>query len=187
MLQPKALSFCYFILKVPCLLQFFGWPQMKTILLQVQFPHLFYQVRVKKAVMLVFQLAFVQGSHVLLIPHVQTIVTLCLYMTWCVQFLQIIATCANTGKEWIHQTLHPVVWIYAARRDQIFFIPLTAVRWLKICVHLKSIFIGISSSHLPVTWEIFCYKTNSRMDRWWWMENSFYQIGVHPIFFSRNK
>ena len=47
-LQPKALHFRYFILKVPCFLQLFGRPQMTNIILQDQFHHLFYQDRVKK-------------------------------------------------------------------------------------------------------------------------------------------
>ena len=67
--------------------------------------------------------------------------------------LQIIATCANTVMGWLHQTLQLVVWIYAARMIQFFFIPLTAIRWLKIYAHFKSIFNGISYSYLPVTWE----------------------------------
>ena len=92
MLQPKALHFHYFILKVPCFLQFFGWPLMTTILLQGKFPHLFYQVFAKKMVLLIFQLTFVQDSKMLLLPQVQTIVKLLLDMNWCVQFLQIIAT-----------------------------------------------------------------------------------------------
>ena len=102
-LQPKALHSHYFILNVPCFLQFFGWPWMTTILLQDQFHHLLYQVRVKKTVLMMFQLTFVQDSQMLLLPQVQTIVTLFLDMTLCVQLLQIIATCNNKVKEWLHQ------------------------------------------------------------------------------------
>ena len=104
-LQPKALNFHYFILKVPSLLQFFGRLQMTTIILRGQLHHLFCQVRVKKKVLLIFQLTFVQDSKILLLPQVQTIVTVCLDMTWCVQLVQIIVTCANTGNGWLNQTL----------------------------------------------------------------------------------
>ena len=133
--------------------------EFTTILLQGNFHHHFYQVRVKKTVFLIFQLTFVQDSQILLLPQVQTIVTLFLDMTWCVQLLQIIETCANTGNEWLHQTLQPVVFINAARIIRIFFIPLTSAIWLNIYALLKSIFNGIFSSNLPVTWEnIFIQK-----------------------------
>ena len=153
MLQPKALHFRYFILNVPCFLQFFGQPQMTTIIFQGRFHHLSYQVNVKKKVFLIFQLAFVQDSQILILLQVQKIVKIFLDMTWCVQLLQIIAACANTVKEWLHQTLQLVVWIYAARMIRIFFIPLRAIKWLKINAHLKITFNWISSSHLPVTRE----------------------------------
>ena len=138
---------------MPFFLKFFGWPWMTTIILKGQFHHLFYQVHVKKTVLLIFQLTSVQDSQMLPLPQVQTIITILLDMTWCVQLLQIIATRFNTGKELLHQTLRPVVWIYAASMIQIFFIPLPAGRWFKIYAHLKIIFNGISSSYLPVTWE----------------------------------
>ena len=152
-LKPNALHSCYFILRVPCSLQLFGRTRMTTILFQGQFRHLFYQVRVKNNIFLIFQPTFVQDSQMLLLPQVHTIVKLFLDMTLCVELLQIIATCANTVKEWPHQTLQPLVWIYSARIILMFFIPLTAVRWLKMYAHLSSISNGISSSHLPVTWE----------------------------------
>ena len=135
-LQPKVLHFRYFILKVPCFLQCFGRPRMTTILLRGPFYHTFYQICVKKMVLMILQLTFVQDSQILLLPQVNTIVTLFLDMTWCVQLLQIIATCTNTGNWWLHQTLQPVVWIYAASMIYIFFIPLTAVRCFKTYVHL---------------------------------------------------
>ena len=155
MLQPKALHFHCFILKVPCFLQFFGQPWTTTILLQDQLHHLFYRDCVKKTVFMISQLTFIQDSQMLLLSKVQTMVTQFLDINWCVQLLQSIATCDNTGNEWIHQTLQPVVWIYSARIIRIFFIPLTAVIWFKKYAHLKSIFNGISSSHLTVTWEKF--------------------------------
>ena len=152
-LQPKALHFHYFILKMPYFLQFFDWLWMTVILLRGQLHHLFYHVCVKKKVFLIFQLTFVQDSQMLLLSQYQNIVTQFLDMTWFVQLLKIIATCANIGKELIHQKLKPVVWFYAASMIQICFIPLTAVRWLKLYAHLKTIFNGVSSSHLPVTRE----------------------------------
>ena len=158
LLQPKALHFNYFILKVPCFLQFLGRLRITTILLKGQFHKLFYQVHVKKMVLLIFQLTFVQDSQMILLPQVHTNVTLFLDMTWCAKLMQIFATWANTGNEWLHQRLHPVVYIYAARRIRILFIPLTGVRWLKMYAHLKSIFNGISSSHLPVTRENILVK-----------------------------
>ena len=145
MLQSKALHFHYFILKVPCFFQFLGNRELTTIISQGQFHHLFYQVRVKKTVLLIFQLTFVQDSQMILLPQFQTIVTLFLDMTWCVQLLQIIETWSNTGKELLYQTLQPLVWIYAARMIRIFFIPLTSAIWLKMYALLKSIFNGISS------------------------------------------
>ena len=155
MLQPKALHFHYLILKVTCFLHLFGLPWKAIFLLQDQFNYLFYQVCVKKMVLLIFQLTFIQDSQMIILPQVHTIVALFLDMNICVQLLQIIATCANTINERLHQTLKPVVWIYASRMIQIFLIPLISVRWLKFYVHLKSILNGISSSHLPVTWEMF--------------------------------
>ena len=131
-LQPKSLNFHYFILKVTFFLQCFGRPIITTILLNGQFRHLLYQVRVNNTALLIFKITSVQDSQMILLPQVQTIVTLFLEMTWCVQLLQIIATCANTGKEWLHQTLLTVVFICAARMIRFFFVPLTAVRWLKI-------------------------------------------------------
>ena len=112
-----------------------------------------YWDHVKNMFLLIFQLTFVQDSHMLIIPQVLTIVTWLLDMTWCVQFLKIISTCANTGKGWLCQTLQPEVRIYAARMIQTFFIPLTAVIWLKFYTYLKIIFNGVYPSHLPVTWE----------------------------------
>ena len=79
-IQPKALHFHYFILKVPCFLQFFGRPLMTTILLWGRFQN-FFQVSMKKTVFLIFQLKFNQDSQMLLIPQFQTIVTLFLDMT----------------------------------------------------------------------------------------------------------
>ena len=158
-LQPKALHLHYFILKVLCLTQYFGQPWMKTIILWGQLHHLFYQVRVKKNVFLTLQFTLVQDPQMLLLPQVQTIVTRFLNMTRCVKFLQIIGTYANTEEGWLYQTLHPVVWTYAARIIWVFFIPLKSVIWLKMYTHFKSSFNGISSSHLPVTRElIFCTK-----------------------------
>ena len=136
-----------------CFLQLICQTLMTTILLMDQSHNLFYQVCVKKTVFNIFQLTFVQDSQMILLPQVQTIATIFLDMTSCFQLLQIIATCDNTVKGWLHQTLQPEVWIYAASMIWIFFIPLTAVRWLKFYAHLKSIFNGISSSNLPVTWE----------------------------------
>ena len=124
-LQPKAIVIHWFILKVPCLIPSFGWPQMTTIRLQDQSSHLFYQDYVKKMVLLILQLTFVQDSQVLLLPQVLTIVTWFLDMTLCVQFLKIISACANIGKWWLHQTLLPEVWIYAAGMIRTFFIPST--------------------------------------------------------------
>ena len=80
-LQPKALHLHYFILKVPFSLQFFGQPLITTIIFQGQFYHLFYQVRIKKTVFLILQLAFVQDSQMFLLPQVQIIVALFLDMT----------------------------------------------------------------------------------------------------------
>ena len=139
---------------------------MTTILLRGQFHHLFYQVRVKKTVFLILQLKFIQDSQMIFLPQVRTTVTRFLDMHWCVTLPQTIATCTNTGKGLLHQKLQPVVWIYAVRMIQIFFIPLTAIIWLKFYAHLKSIFNEISSSHLPVTWKTFCYKSNLWMARW---------------------
>ena len=110
-LQPKALHFHYFILTEPCFLQFLGQMWMTTILLRDKFHHLFYQDLVNNKVLLIFRLKFVQDSQMLLLPKVQTIVAQFLDMTWCVQFLQIITPCANTGNLWLHQTLKPVVWV----------------------------------------------------------------------------
>ena len=165
-LQPKTLNFHYFILKVPCFLTFYFWALMTTTIFLGQFHRIFYRVRVNKTGFLIFKLMFVQESQMILLPQVQTIVMQFLDITWCVKFLQIIATFTNTGKVWLHQTLQPVVWLYAARMIRIFFILLTAVRWLKMYAHLKNMFNGISSSHLPVTQEKSCYKTNSWMTRW---------------------
>ena len=53
LLQPKAIDFHYFILKVPCFLQFFGGTQMKTILLRYQLHHLFYEDIVNKTVFMI--------------------------------------------------------------------------------------------------------------------------------------
>ena len=131
-LQPKALCLNWFILKVPCFLQLFGRPWMKNIILRDKFYHLFFQDRVKKMVVLIFQLKFVQDSQMIFIPQVLNIVTGFLDITCCVQFLQVILTRKNTEKGWLHQTLQPEVWIYAARMIQTFSIPLTPVRWLKI-------------------------------------------------------
>ena len=128
MIQPEALRSHYFILNVPCFLQFFGQPQIITILLWDQSHHLFYQDRVKRRFLLILKLTSVQDSRMLLLPKVQTIVTQFLDMNLFVQLLQTIATCTNTEKVLLHQTLQPVVWIYAARVIQIFFIPLTAIR-----------------------------------------------------------
>ena len=75
LLQPKEIHFHYFILKVPCFLQFFGPPQMTTILLWDKFHHLFYRYRVNNTVLLIFQLTFIQDSQIILPPQVQTIVT----------------------------------------------------------------------------------------------------------------
>ena len=151
--QPKVLHFNQFILKLTCFLQFFGQTPMTTILLRYQLHHIFYQDRVNKMVLLIFQVTFVQDSQMLLLPQVQTIVTWFWDTTWCVQILKIVATCAKTVKGLFHQTLQLVVWIYAARTIQFLFISLTDIIWLKIYVHLKSIFNGISFSHLPVTRE----------------------------------
>ena len=87
-LRPKSLCFHFFILKVPFLLPSFVWPLMTSIILRYQSPHLFYQYRVKNMGFIIFQLIFVQDSQILLLPQVQTIVTLFLDMTWCVQLLQ---------------------------------------------------------------------------------------------------
>ena len=119
-LQPKALHFRYFILKVTCFCQVFGQTLMKTILVQYQFHHIFNQDLVKKMVLMIFQLTFVQDSQMLLIPQVQTIVTWFLDTTWCIWFMEIIETCANTGKGLLHQTLQLVVLIYAARMIRYF-------------------------------------------------------------------
>ena len=62
LIQPKSLHFHYFILKVPCLLQFFGRPRMKNILLLDQLHHFFCQDLVKKMVLMIFQLTFFQDS-----------------------------------------------------------------------------------------------------------------------------
>ena len=132
----------------------FCQPRVRTILFRYQFHHLFYLDCLKKIVMLIFQLTFVQDSQMILLPKVQTIVTWFLDMTWCVKLLKIIATYANTGKGWLHQTLQLEFWIYNARMIQFFNIPLTAVRWINFYAHLKSIFNGMSSSHLPVAQEI---------------------------------
>ena len=75
MLQPKTLHFRFFILKVTFLIQFFGQPHMTTILLRDQFHHVFYHYPVKKTVSLIFQIAFFQGSQMLLLPQIQTTVT----------------------------------------------------------------------------------------------------------------
>ena len=128
MLQRKVLHFHYFILEVPCSLKFFGWRRITIIILRYQSHHLFYQDRVKKTLFLIFQLTFVQDSQMLLLLQVQTIVTQFWYMNWCVQFLKIITSCANTGNGWLHKTLHPVVWVYAARMVQNFSIPSAAIR-----------------------------------------------------------
>ena len=129
------------------------------------------------------QLTFVQDSQMILLPQVQTIVTLFLDKTWCVQFLLIITICSDTGKGWLHKTLQPVVCIYAASMIQIFFIILIAAIWLNIYAHLKSILNGVYLSHLLVTWENNWYKTNSWMARWWKIENYFFQLG-YILFFS---
>ena len=187
MLQSKALHFHYFILKMPYFLQFFDWPRMTFILLQGQFHHLVYHDRVNKKVLLIFQLTFVQDSQMLLLPQVQNIVTQFLNVTWCVQLMQIIATCVNTGKELIHQTLKPAVWFYAASMIRIFFIPLTAVRWLKLYAHLKIIFNGISSSYLPVTWENVLVHNQFVNDFMITNGQCIFPIGIHTIFFSSKK
>ena len=80
-LQPKSLCFHYIILKVPCLLQCFGLPLIKTIMLRDQCHHLFYQDCVNKTVLLIFQLTFSLDSQMLLLPQVQTIVAQFLGMT----------------------------------------------------------------------------------------------------------
>ena len=59
-LQPKAIRFHYFILKVTCFRQFFGQTLMTTILVRYQFHHIFNQDCKKKMVLLIFQLTFVQ-------------------------------------------------------------------------------------------------------------------------------
>ena len=74
-------------------------------------------------------------------------------MTWCVHFMQTIATCANTGKEWLQQTLQMVVCIYTAGMIQIFINSIDSHQMVKIYAHLKSIFNETFSSNLPVTWE----------------------------------
>ena len=98
MLQPKALNFHYFILKVPCFLHVFGWPWMPTIILRDKSHHLFYHDTLKKNIFLILQITFVWDSKMLLLPQVQTVVTKFWDMNWCVQLLQIFATCTNTGK-----------------------------------------------------------------------------------------
>ena len=152
MLQPKAIHFHYFILKVPCFFQFFGWLQMTNIILQNQFHNLCYKDLVKKMNLLIFQITFLQESQMLLLPQVYAIVTWFLGMTWFVQLMQNIATCANTGigigKGWINQILQPKFWIYDARMIQNFFVLLKTVRWFKSNKHLKSIFKGLYSSKL---------------------------------------
>ena len=61
-------------------------------------PSPLYQDCLKKTVLLIFQITFVQDSQILLLPQVQTIVIHFWDTTWCVQLLQIIATYANTVK-----------------------------------------------------------------------------------------
>ena len=186
-LQPKALHFHYFILKVPCFLQFFGQPRITTIILWVQFHHLFYQVRLNKTVFLIFQLTFVQDSQMLLLSQLHTIVTWFLDMTWCVHLLQKLQHTIIQQRSYFIK--HYSKWFVFKLQGlfNLFFIPLTDIRRLKVYAHLKSIFNGISSSHSLVTWEII------------WVKNQFvngyvitngqciFPIGIHTIFVSSNK
>ena len=80
-IQPKELHFHYFILKVPCFLQYFFQSRMKIIILWDQFHHLCYQDFVKKIVLLILQFTFFQYSQIILLPKVQTTVTQFLDMT----------------------------------------------------------------------------------------------------------
>ena len=68
LLQSRALTLHNFILKVPCFLQFFVRPKMKTILFQDHFHPLFYHDRVKKTVLLTFKPAFFK-THKCLFYH----------------------------------------------------------------------------------------------------------------------
>ena len=138
---------------MPCSLQFFCLTVNVNYSIAESITSPLYWDHVNNMFLLIFQLTFVQDSQMLLLPQVLTIVTWFLDMTWCVQFMKIISTYANTGKGWLHQTLQPEVWIYAARMIRNFFLPLTAAIWLKIYTHLKIIFNEVYPSHLPVTWE----------------------------------